>query len=159
MTTPLHRVCLLLGSNIRPEENLPRAVELLAGRIQLLACSHAWQTSAVGSPGPDFLNAALLAQTTLPARALKQQILRPVEAQLGRVRTSDKNAPRTLDVDIVAWDGRVSDSDLWQRVHMAVPVAELLPGLMHAGEPLHTVAARLSAAVPVILREEVNLTR
>lgn len=97
-----HRACLLLGSNIQPEENLRRAVELLRQYFVVEKVSAAWETPAVGSDGPDFLNAAVVIHTSLDPWQLKERFLRPLEAQLGRVRTADKNAPRTIDIDIVS---------------------------------------------------------
>ena len=54
-----HQVCLLLGSNIRPEYNLPIAIALLQNQMTILRMSHAWETPPVFSTGPNFLNAAL----------------------------------------------------------------------------------------------------
>ena len=87
-----HQVCLLLGSNIQPERNLPLAVRELGEQLTILRASSVWESPAVGSRGPNFLNAALLCQTGLAAEALKWQVLRPLEARLGRVRNQDKNA-------------------------------------------------------------------
>ncbi len=60
-----HQVCLLLGSNIRPEHNLPLAVDQLQKTLTILRISRAWETPPVGSTGPNFLNAAILAETSL----------------------------------------------------------------------------------------------
>lgn len=123
-------VCLSLGSNIAPAENLKQAVELLRQEVTVLAVSRAWRTPAVGSQGPDFLNAAVLASTDQPATQLKKQVLREIEHRLGRVRSQDKYAPRTIDIDIIVDGDRVVDSELWQYAHLAQPVAELLPDLV-----------------------------
>lgn len=155
---PLHRACLLLGSNIQPERNLPLAVELLRGRVEILQTSSVWESRAVGSRGPNFLNAALLCFTRLEASALKWLVLRPLEAQLGRVRNADKNAPRPIDIDVVTLDERVLELSLWQYSFRAVPVAELLPDLLsEAGQPLHQVAANLARETPPRWRPDVRL--
>ena len=101
MSQTEHRVCLLLGSNLQPETNLPRAVSLLQAQVTLLQASAVWETLSVGSGGPNFLNAALLVSTSLTALSLKEQVLHPLEARLGRVRTADKNADRPIDLDII----------------------------------------------------------
>jgi 2-amino-4-hydroxy-6-hydroxymethyldihydropteridine diphosphokinase len=84
-----HQICLLLGSNIQPERNLPLAVQQLASRMAILRASSVWESPAVGSRGPNFLNAALLCLTSLSAEILKWQVLRPLEARMGRVRNKD----------------------------------------------------------------------
>jgi 2-amino-4-hydroxy-6-hydroxymethyldihydropteridine diphosphokinase len=141
----LHRACLVLGSNLEPEYHLCQAVEILGQLFRVEAVSEVWQSSAVGGRGPDFLNAALILQTGLNPIALKFDVLRPVEAWLGRVRTADKNAPRTIDIDIVAWDAEILDDNLWRYAHLAVPVAELLPCYQSAsGEYLEQAARRLA---------------
>jgi 2-amino-4-hydroxy-6-hydroxymethyldihydropteridine diphosphokinase len=153
-----HEVCLLLGSNIRPEDNLPLAAGQLKKDLTILKVSSVWETPAAASNGPNYLNAALLALCALDAGALKEQVLRPLEARLGRVRSRDKNAPRPIDLDIILFDGRPLDAALWEQAHRAVPVAELLPDLRsEAGERLGQAARRLAAATPIRLRGDVSI--
>lgn len=139
-------VFLGLGSNILAEQNLPRAVALLSQAVQIEAISTAWHTPAVGAPGPDFLNAAILIRTRQSSQALKQNVIRRIEAQLGRKRTQDKNAPRTIDIDILIFDNRVIESEIWERAFLAVPLSELVPDLCNpkSGESLQHIAQRLS---------------
>jgi 2-amino-4-hydroxy-6-hydroxymethyldihydropteridine diphosphokinase len=142
----LHQVILGLGSNINPYENLPRAVDLLCEQVTILAISRAWETPAVGNPAPDFLNAAIQVLTLLPPEELKQRVIRPIETQLGRVRTADKNAPRPIDIDILAYDGKILDMLVWEQAYLAVPLAELAPGYTHpeTGESIASAAVRLA---------------
>jgi len=90
-------VVIALGSNIAPEHNLPRAMRSLkdmAGRP--LRVSQVYETPPIGSPGaPWFLNAAVLLETSRALPGLRM-VLRRIEAQLGRIRTQDPNAPRTI---------------------------------------------------------------
>jgi 2-amino-4-hydroxy-6-hydroxymethyldihydropteridine diphosphokinase len=152
MTVPEHQVCLLLGSNIQPRKNLALGVKLLGWQVQILRLSSLWETASVGSSGPDFLNQAALALTTLEADGLKQKVLRPLEAQLGRVRGADKNAPRTFDADIILFDQQQLDPNLWLFAHRAVPVAELLPDYRSAeGELLKDAASLLAKTTPIHL--------
>ncbi len=81
----------------------------------------------MGTTGPDFLNLALLVTTSLEAGELKEKVLRPLEAQLGRLRSADKNAPRPIDLDIIIFDDLLLDPNLLLYAHRAVPVAEILP--------------------------------
>src|SRR5689334_13899935 len=158
MKQTAHEACLLLGSNIHPEENIPLAVDLLQKRVKLLQASSVWETAAVGSDGPNFLNAAVLVSTPFDAQALKERVLHPIETQLGRVRTHDKNAPRTMDIDIIFFDGRPVDAALWTQAHRAVPVAEILPeSLSERGETLKDVALRLTDPSRIKLRTDVAI--
>jgi len=148
----LHQVCLLVGSNIRAEENLRLAVQRLQEGMLIQRASSVWKTAAVGSDGPDFLNMALLVTTPLNATELKMQALRPLEDEMGRIRSADKNAARPIDLDIIVFDGEILDGLLWRHAYRAAPVAELLPDLRSdSGETLEQAAERLSALEKVEL--------
>lgn len=155
-----HRVIIGLGSNILPKKNLPKAIGLLKRSTSILQISGVWQTQAVGSGGPDFLNAAALATTPLSITELRSQILRPIENSLGRIRTSDPNAPRTIDLDILVFDNELIDPDLWDYAHICVPVAELIPDFTNlvTGESLKSLAERLVTS-PLINKSDLELHR
>lgn len=156
--TALHQVCLLLGSNIQPEENILLAVEHLKHSVDILKISSVWQSPSVGFAGPDFLNLAVLAATPLTAAELKEQVLRPLEDRLGRARTADKNAPRTMDIDIILFDSVELDPILWQYAFRAVPVAELLPEYRSkSGSLLKDAAAELSEVSPLSPRPDMQI--
>ena len=153
-----HQVCLLLGSNIQPERNLPLAIDQLQNRLTILRISSVWETPAVGSLGQNFLNAALLAQTSLDRNILKLRILTPLESKMGRQRSSDKNAARPIDLDIILFDHLILDATLWQFAHRAVPVSEIQPDIRsEAGETLKEAAAQFIASGSIWLRPEVIL--
>jgi len=156
MTLPEHQACLLLGSNIEPEKNLPLGVELMLQHVAIVRSSSVWQTPPVGFDGPDFLNLALLITTSMNARELKEKVLRPLEAQLGRVRSTNKNAPRPIDFDIILFDGQLVDPNLFLYAHRAVPVAEILPDVRSPnGDPLKKIADELSKTTPIRLKPDV----
>ncbi|HVS01252.1 MAG TPA: 2-amino-4-hydroxy-6-hydroxymethyldihydropteridine diphosphokinase [Thermoanaerobaculia bacterium] len=149
------RALVSFGSNIAPEAHLPAAKSLLRMRCAVLRSSAAYRTAAVGPAGqPDFLNAAVVLATPLAPTALKETILRPIEAELGRLRSGDPYAPRTLDLDLLLFrggggdEGAASDPDLTRRVHLAVPAAEVAPRWRHpaSGETLAAIARRLLAS-------------
>lgn len=56
--------------------------------------------------GPPFLNTAVLVETTLPPRALLEH-LHEVEARLGRERVRPRRGPRTIDLDLIIYEGVV----------------------------------------------------
>ncbi len=152
---PSRRVFLALGSNINAEHNLRAAVQRLAARFRLLAVSPVYETAPVGKTDqPNFLNAAALVETDLAAGDVKHALLE-IEQELGRVRTGDKNAPRTIDLDIALFGDQVldlghrhiPDPDLVQYPHIARPLADLAPQLRHpeTGQTLLQIAERLFA--------------
>jgi 2-amino-4-hydroxy-6-hydroxymethyldihydropteridine diphosphokinase len=141
----VHEVYLSLGSNIVPELNLPRAIELLAEHGEILKLSRAWESAAVGSDGPNFLNACSLFLTPRPLAELKTQVIHPIEAKLGRIRTADKYAPRTIDIDAVLFDDRSCHDKFWKLAFVVIPLAEINPQLQNpiTREPIIETAARL----------------
>jgi len=151
------RVCLSLGSNINPETNIPKAVEILRQYVTVLSISSAWESEPVITEGPDFINVAVLISTTLSQEELVQEVLRSVEIELGRTRTGDKFASRTIDLDVLVWGDQIIESELWDCVYLAVPVSELLPDLriQKDGEPLMTAAHRLSQSNKIIPRKDI----
>jgi len=158
MMPATHQVCLLLGSNIEPEINLPKAVLLLQRQLSVLQDSSIWESASVDCCYPDYLNMAMLVATSLEPEQLKEQVLRPLEARMGRVRSEDKNAPRPIDLDIILFDGAVLDPTLWQHAHLAIPVSELLPEVRaETGESLKAVAHRLAKSTPVELRKDISI--
>jgi GTP cyclohydrolase I len=150
---------VLAGSNIDPDQCVPEAVRHLRRRADLsvVNVSDCYQSAAVGSAEgtPDFVNAAIHLSTALPAEELRE-VLHSVEDDLGRVRTDDPNASRTIDLDIIFYDDLVKDFDGWSvpdpdmevRPHVAVPVAEVVPDWIHpvSGLPAKEIAESLAPA-------------
>jgi 2-amino-4-hydroxy-6-hydroxymethyldihydropteridine diphosphokinase len=114
---PIRRCVLAIGSNLGERlNNLQGAVDTLADTpdVWVTAVSPVYETEPVDAPegSRDYLNAVVLADTTLSARTLLERAL-AVEDAYGRERTEEQNAPRTLDVDlIVVGDRRADDEDL-----------------------------------------------
>ena len=131
------------------------SVYLLSRLVLIKDLSSIWKTAAVGSPGPDFLNAAVLVSTNFPLIQLRNDILRPIENLLGRVRTLDPNAPRTMDLDPLIFDGNQLDEQIWHYAHMAVPVAEILPGFIdpQSGKRADLIADELLKSSRIIKTE------
>jgi 2-amino-4-hydroxy-6-hydroxymethyldihydropteridine diphosphokinase len=142
----LHRACLSLGSNIEAESNLPKAIELLREVGKVVAVSSVWESKSVGFDGPNFLNACVLFLTPLQPVELKEKIIRPIEAKLGRIRGEEKNAPRPIDIDILLFDNHPLNTEFWDYAFVIVPLAELIPDFVHpvSGEKLFRVAGQVS---------------
>jgi 2-amino-4-hydroxy-6-hydroxymethyldihydropteridine diphosphokinase len=159
-------IFILLGSNIEPELNLKEAVRLIGEKLPISRVSRVYESSPVDAEGkinpdqPNFLNAAVLVESTLTVLELKQSILLKIEERLGRKRTADKYAPRPIDLDIVLYgdhvlglvieyaDGQtemaIPDRDTLKHAFIALPLADLDPTFVHplTGETLGQIAAR-----------------
>jgi para-aminobenzoate synthetase component 1 len=124
---------------------------LLGRMVSIKDLSGFWKTPSVGSPGPDFLNAAVLVNTGYLLIQLRKEVLRPIENLLGRVRTQDPNAPRTMDLDPLVMDGTQLDDQLWSYAHMAVPVAEIIPDFIdqQSGKRAEEIASELLKSSPI----------
>jgi len=77
---------------------------------------------------------------------LKSDVLSVIETQLGRVRSANKYMDRTIDLDVLVFNGNEMDPELWTQAHVAVPAAQLLPDLRNTetGETLAASSKRLS---------------
>jgi 2-amino-4-hydroxy-6-hydroxymethyldihydropteridine diphosphokinase len=111
MTASWRPVVLALGSNLGDRrETLKDAADAIARitGVRVLTMSPVYETVPVGGPPqPDYLNAVVLARTTLPTRDLLDR-LHEVEAEFDRVRLV-RWGPRTLDIDIITVEGELSD--------------------------------------------------
>jgi len=152
-----------VGSNINPEVNVRAAVRLLAERVQIAAVSTVYRTEPEGPPGqPSFYNCVIEVTTDIPAHEFKFKVLRAIESELGRQRTSDKYAPRPIDLDLILYDDLVlnadglvlPDPDIRNRPFLAVPLAELAPGLTLPGTNVRI--AELATALRTDKMQPVN---
>ena len=153
----LHQAHLSLGSNTQPETNLVRALELLQKYGELRKISNVWESESVGAEGPHYLNVCVLLVTPHTQTGLKEQALLPIEAGLGRQRGADKFAPRTIDIDIVLFDGQSCDDRYWEQAFVVVPLAEIVREYQNpmTQEPISETATRLRKQVWMETRREV----
>ncbi len=149
------RAFVAIGSNINPEENVEKAMHLLALKTQVTGISTVYLTEAEGRPEqPPFYNLVVGVETEMPPREFKYRILRTIENDLGRIRTEDKYAPRTIDLDLILYDDlalqtedlALPDPEIRRRPFLAFPLSELSPDLVLPGTGLgiKQVLARLS---------------
>jgi 2-amino-4-hydroxy-6-hydroxymethyldihydropteridine diphosphokinase len=155
------RVAIALGANLGDRlGSLQTAVGELGALLRDVAVSGVVETDAVGGPDgqPAFLNAVLVADTDLPADLLLAE-LHAIEAAHGRVREVHWG-PRTLDLDLLAYDGLRSDDPALtlphpraqERAFVLVPWAEVdptfdVPGRGAVADLLAALPARELAAV------------
>ena len=133
-------VVLGLGSNLGDREAaIAGALARLAGRgYHAARTSSLYLTEPVGGPPQGwFLNAVADGETALSPEALLAACL-AVELELGRVREV-ANGPRTIDVDVLFYDGLVHPGPapvlphprLAERRFVLEPLVEILPDLVH----------------------------
>lgn len=128
-----------VGANIRPESNIVAALDKLIRQVCVAASSTFYRTAPWGQPGqPPFSNGVWHLQTDIEPRPLKFEVLRTIEAELGRQRSADKYAPRPIDLDIIVYGELVRheggltipDPEIRERPFLALPLWELAPGLV-----------------------------
>jgi len=167
---PIRRCVLAIGSNLGERmNNLQGAVDALADtpEVWLTAVSPVYETAPVDAPegSKDFLNAVVLADTTLSARTLLERAL-AVEDAYGRERTAEPNAPRTLDVDlIVVGDRQAHDDDLvlphpkaHGRAFVLAPWHDVEPDAELLGHGPVTELLAETTDQEIRLRDDVSLT-
>ena len=142
-----------VGANLGdPRTAVRKAIEDLAqlqGTVTV-AVSSLYRSAPLDADGPDYVNAVVQVRTALSPDALLAA-LQAIEQQAGRERPY-RNAPRTLDLDILLYgEYRVDRDDLqiphprmWQRAFVVLPLAEIAPDLVSpaqvqavAGQGLH----------------------
>lgn len=138
------RAYLGLGSNLGDSrKHLHDAIGKLeqAEGIHVEQASKFIVTPALGNTEqPDFLNAVVRINTSLSLEQLFQRT-RMIEDQAGRVRTGEKWAPRTLDIDILLYGDEIVDSptltiphpQMHLRTFVLKPLLELDAKLHHPG--------------------------
>ncbi len=159
------KVYIGVGSNIEPELHVVGALERLKERVTVCAVSRFFTTAPIGRPdqGP-YANGVFCVETSLEPRELKA-LLGSVEDALGRRRSEDRYAPRTIDLDLVLYGDRVirepglvvPDPDLLTRPFLAAALLEIAPDLVVPGfdKPL----AKLATFDPSELVVNGSLTR
>jgi 2-amino-4-hydroxy-6-hydroxymethyldihydropteridine diphosphokinase len=149
------RAFIGVGSNIEPRYNVRAALRLLEDRVRVVGVSTFYRTEPIGRPhDPAFVNGVVAIETPLVARELKSNVLRTIERELGRRRGSDVNAPRTIDLDLLLYDGAPLDPEIEERAFIAWPLVELDPALaLPDGRQIRAIAEHLPRAGMVALPE------
>ena len=150
-----HLAYLNLGSNIQPETNLLKALKLLREYGEVLKVSSVWESKPVGATGPNYLNACVLFRSIFTPAELKEKVIRPIEAFLGRQRNENKSAPRPIDIDIVLFDDQPYNDNSWKYAFVIIPLAEIYPKYQNplTHESISETAARLSQEVWLKIRQ------
>ncbi|HEY3916777.1 MAG TPA: 2-amino-4-hydroxy-6-hydroxymethyldihydropteridine diphosphokinase [Stellaceae bacterium] len=153
-------ILIALGANLPsavggPRETLEAALAKLdAAGVQVTARSRWYRTAPVpASDQPWFVNGVARIETALDPAALLA-LLRRIEQDFGRQRTV-RNAARSLDLDIIDYDGRVENTAdltlphprMQDRAFVLLPLAEIAPAWRHPtlGKAIETLISALPA--------------
>ncbi|MFH1647561.1 MAG: 2-amino-4-hydroxy-6-hydroxymethyldihydropteridine diphosphokinase, partial [Chloroflexota bacterium] len=127
-----------IGSNLgNRQENLERALGLLAQRMRLGRISSIYDTEPLGDTGqPRFLNMAVQVFTHLAPEGLLA-LAKGIETKMGRAGRSGQ--PRPIDIDILIYGDKVMQTPgltiphphMTERSFVLVPLAEVAPDLRH----------------------------
>ncbi|HJU26587.1 MAG TPA: 2-amino-4-hydroxy-6-hydroxymethyldihydropteridine diphosphokinase [Rhodanobacteraceae bacterium] len=129
----MHLFHLSLGSNLEPERHLRAALRELRARFGDLQVSSVYESAAVGFDGPPFWNLAVALESDLQPDRLDEW-LHDLETREGRRRDVPRYSDRTLDIDIVAVDGRALERPELREAFVLVPLGEIAPDIRVPGE-------------------------
>jgi 2-amino-4-hydroxy-6-hydroxymethyldihydropteridine diphosphokinase len=131
-----------MGANLGDARAALEAAAAALGALpqtRLVRCSSLYRSAPIDSSGPDYLNAVAALDTRLAPHALLAH-LQAIEQRHGRERPY-RNAPRTLDLDLLLYGGQTIDTPtltvphprLHERAFVLLPLAEIAPGLQVPG--------------------------
>lgn len=115
-----------IGSNINAEDNISKMLEILSQKVEVVKISLFVKTVPIGNKNqPDYTNGAVRIKTPLKMEELKY-LLKQIESIMGRDRTKPKFSSRTIDLDIVVWNGNITDEDYYRRDFLRKSVNEVM---------------------------------
>ena len=134
---------IALGANLGdPAASLVRAMDAMVAiqGVTLLKRSSLYRSAPLDSSGPDYVNAVVEIETLLSAPALLAALQR-IEQLAGRERPS-RNAPRTLDLDLLTYGAAsiasaalvIPHPRMFERAFVLAPLAEIAPHLVTAAQ-------------------------
>lgn len=152
MSPALVRAYIGLGANLGDSAaTLRRVLAQLQATdgIDAVTASPFYRSAPVDAAGPDFVNAVAALDTRLPPLALLDA-LQALENQHGRLRPY-KNAPRTLDLDLLTYADVSLDHErltlphprMHQRAFVLLPLHDLAPDMLVNGRPISTWVAQI----------------
>jgi len=147
-----------LGGNVGDvRQTLVRAIAQFCdgNAVRLVARSSDYRTPPWGvTDQPPFINCCILTEVTMPPEALLARA-QATERAFGRRRAEEQRwGPRTLDIDLIAYDDLTLDSRdltlphprLFERAFVLVPLAEIAPDRMIAGIRVRDALAKVDPA-------------
>lgn len=119
-------VIIGIGSNMNADFNILQMLDILKSNVEVLKVSTMLITKPIGIVDqPDYTNGAVKIATDLNMEELTI-LLKSIEDQMGRDRSTPKFGPRNIDLDIAVWNGEIVDEDYYTRDFLQKSVGELL---------------------------------
>lgn len=116
-----------IGSNIEPEKNVHLALKKLSGTGRVGSRTAFIYTDPEKITEQDrFLNGAIVLQTKLCYDDLRQY-LKSIETSMGRDRSGPKNGPRKIDLDVILFNGSITDNEVFEYKFLQDFLNELKP--------------------------------
>lgn len=141
-------IILAFGSNLKFKKNFPKDIitfayqELERNKLRIIKKSSFYETESYPNKNdPKFINSAVAVQTSIDPLNLLKLILK-IEKKFGRIRLK-KNEPRTLDIDIIDYNGVVQNyneeqysinlphSKAQDRLFVLYPILDINPNWIH----------------------------
>ena len=127
-----------VGSNVDRERSIAEGLRALSEQFGVLMVSSVYESEAVGFDGDPFFNLVVGIRTRLPVFAVARR-LSDIERKLGRVRGVDRNAARTLDLDLLLYGGvilevgrlRIPREDITRYAFVLEPLTEIAGHVHH----------------------------
>lgn len=121
----MNTVIIGIGSNINAEANIPKMLEILKSKVEILKVSTMIKTEPIGIKDQNiFTNGAVKIQTQLTQQKLNL-LLKEIEDKMGRDRSTPKFGPRCIDLDIIVWNEKIVDDDYYKRDFLRQNVSEV----------------------------------
>ena len=125
----LNQAIIGIGSNIHPVKNIATAMKKIEAGHRIIKKSRFVETEPIWYlKQPDFVNGVIMIETDLRQDQLKAWLL-DTEKAMGRIRGENKYGPRSIDLDIVVWNGVIVDDDIYERQFLRDAVLEVYPNL------------------------------
>ncbi len=124
-----NKAIVALGSNIDKDKNFAEALDMMKHLGTIVNRTDFIITKPLKyEDQDDFLNGAILLLTRCGLWQLKME-LKQIEAMLGRVRSSDKNIPRVIDLDVITFNDNLVDEEIHELPFLIDFVNTLEPGI------------------------------
>ncbi|BFT29179.1 2-amino-4-hydroxy-6-hydroxymethyldihydropteridine diphosphokinase [Alteromonas sp. D210916BOD_24] len=132
-----HTILVSIGSNIEREHYTRQSLIALKAHFDQVSVSSVYESEAVGFNGSPFYNAVARASTTKSIQEVCDT-LKQIEKDNGRVHSDKKFCARTLDLDLLTYDSRTTQTpvvlpreEICYNAFVLWPLAELVPSDIH----------------------------
>jgi 2-amino-4-hydroxy-6-hydroxymethyldihydropteridine diphosphokinase len=132
------KIYISLGSNIDRERHTRAGIKALRERFGELELSSVYESEAVGFEGDAFYNMVIACEVSEDVHSANRA-LAEIEDAHGRNRSGPRFSSRTLDLDLLLYDGLALDEkglklpreEILKNAFVLWPLAEIAPGLVH----------------------------